>query len=95
MSLRTTLCIGQVYDLSEFMDRHPGGPTTILSWAGKDASKLFNEIHKGVKKRGSTVRGLLQVFFRFPSSFLHSACRRVTYHLVSFFVALRLRCSKD
>ncbi|CAJ1411215.1 unnamed protein product [Effrenium voratum] len=40
---------GKVYDLSEFMDRHPGGPTTILSWAGKDASKLFNEIHKGVK----------------------------------------------
>lgn len=37
------------YDLSEFMDRHPGGPTTILAWAGKDASKFFNEIHKGVK----------------------------------------------
>lgn len=40
---------GKVYDLSEFMDRHPGGPTTILAWAGKDASKFFNEIHKGVK----------------------------------------------
>ena len=33
----------------EFMDRHPGGPTTILAWAGKEASKFFNEIHKGVK----------------------------------------------
>lgn len=40
---------GKVYDLTEFMDRHPGGPTTILAWAGKDASKFFNEIHKGVK----------------------------------------------
>ncbi|CAJ1391976.1 unnamed protein product [Effrenium voratum] len=40
---------GKVYDLTEFMDRHPGGPTTILAWAGKDASKLFNDIHKGVK----------------------------------------------
>ncbi|CAK9033593.1 Cytochrome b5 (CYTB5) [Durusdinium trenchii] len=40
---------GKVYDLSEFMDRHPGGPTTIVAWAGKDASKFFNEIHKGVK----------------------------------------------
>jgi len=40
---------GKVYDLSEFMDRHPGGPTTILAWAGKDASKFFNDIHKGVK----------------------------------------------
>ena len=27
----------------------PGGPTTILAWAGKDATKFFNEIHKGVK----------------------------------------------
>ena len=42
----------QVYDLSEFMDRHPGGPTTILAWAGKDASKFFNDIHKGVKLLG-------------------------------------------
>ncbi|CAK9045542.1 unnamed protein product [Durusdinium trenchii] len=40
---------GKVYDLTEFMDRHPGGPTTILAWAGKDASKFFNDIHKGVK----------------------------------------------
>ncbi|CAK9056096.1 Cytochrome b2 [Durusdinium trenchii] len=40
---------GKVYDLSEFMDRHPGGPTTIVAWAGKDASKFFNDIHKGVK----------------------------------------------
>eukprot|EP00913_Durusdinium_trenchii_P021961 g20634.t1 len=36
-------------DLNEFMDRHPGGPTTIVAWAGKDASKFFNDIHKGVK----------------------------------------------
>ena len=34
------------------MDRHPGGPTTILAWAGKDASKFFNDIHKGVKTLG-------------------------------------------
>ena len=29
-----------------------GGPTTIVAWAGKDASKFFNEIHKGVKSPG-------------------------------------------
>ena len=48
----------QVYDLSEFMDRHPGGPTTILAWAGKDASKFFNDIHKGVKMLGLGLYGI-------------------------------------
>ena len=37
-SCQTRLCLRQVYDLSEFMDRHPGGPTTILAWAGKESS---------------------------------------------------------
>ena len=40
------------------MDRHPGGPTTILAWAGKDASKFFNDIHKGVKMLGWEFRVL-------------------------------------
>ena len=31
------------------IDASGGGPTTILAWAGKDATKFFNEIHKGVK----------------------------------------------
>ena len=51
-----TVVSWQVYDLSEFMDRHPGGPTTILAWAGKDASKFFNDIHKGVKTLGPEMR---------------------------------------
>ena len=25
---------------SEFMDRHPGGPTTIVAWAGKEGVRL-------------------------------------------------------
>jgi len=40
---------GKVYDLTEFMDRHPGGPTTVLKQAGKDATKIFYDIHKGVR----------------------------------------------
>ena len=24
----------------EFMDRHPGGPTTIVAWAGKDVARM-------------------------------------------------------
>lgn len=37
---------GHVYDLTEFLDRHPGGKNVIVTWAGKDASKIFNEIHQ-------------------------------------------------
>eukprot|EP00445_Apocalathium_hangoei_P014699 CAMPEP_0203868110 /NCGR_PEP_ID=MMETSP0359-20131031/16919_1 /ASSEMBLY_ACC=CAM_ASM_000338 /TAXON_ID=268821 /ORGANISM="Scrippsiella Hangoei, Strain SHTV-5" /LENGTH=704 /DNA_ID=CAMNT_0050786473 /DNA_START=52 /DNA_END=2166 /DNA_ORIENTATION=- len=40
---------GKIYDVTEFADRHPGGPTVLLSHAGKDASKIYNDIHKGVK----------------------------------------------
>lgn len=37
---------GRVYDLTEFLDRHPGGRKTIQGRAGKDASKIFNGIHQ-------------------------------------------------
>jgi len=40
---------GKVYNLTEFVDRHPGGPTTVLKHAGKDVTKMFLEIHKGIK----------------------------------------------
>jgi hypothetical protein len=37
---------GCVYDLTNFMSTHPGGPNPILSWAGRDASKAWNLIHQ-------------------------------------------------
>jgi cytochrome b involved in lipid metabolism len=37
---------GKVYDLTEFLGRHPGGPKSILAWAGKDGSEVFNHIHQ-------------------------------------------------
>lgn len=40
---------GQVYDLTEFAGRHPGGKATILAWAGKEASNFFNGIHQGIR----------------------------------------------
>lgn len=36
---------GKVYDLTEFINMHPGGEAIILKYAGKDASFLFNKIH--------------------------------------------------
>lgn len=36
---------GKVYDLTEFLTRHPGGAGIILKYAGKNASVIFNKFH--------------------------------------------------
>lgn len=36
---------GKVYDLTDFLARHPGGAKIILSYAGKDALAIFNKFH--------------------------------------------------
>ncbi|ODV78186.1 cytochrome b2, mitochondrial precursor [Suhomyces tanzawaensis NRRL Y-17324] len=36
---------GEVYDLTEFLLRHPGGAKIILKYAGKNASTIFNKFH--------------------------------------------------
>lgn len=35
----------KVYDLTDFLGQHPGGPLIILKHAGHDVSTLFNKIH--------------------------------------------------
>jgi len=37
---------GNVYDLTGFLQDHPGGEQVILDWAGKDATKFWSAIHK-------------------------------------------------
>lgn len=32
---------GSIYDVSMFLDDHPGGPLILLEWNGKDATRLF------------------------------------------------------
>lgn len=34
-----------VYDLTSFVELHPGGSKIILRYAGKDASRAFKGIH--------------------------------------------------
>merc|ERR1712007_187196 len=43
---------GQVLDVTEFLNDHPGGKRAIMLYAGKDASEEFNMLHdpKVVKK---------------------------------------------
>ncbi|KAL8750510.1 MAG: hypothetical protein Q9184_006404, partial [Pyrenodesmia sp. 2 TL-2023] len=36
---------GQVWDMSEFAPKHPGGIGLILKYAGHDASHSYNEVH--------------------------------------------------
>ncbi|CAM1506151.1 Fc.00g057920.m01.CDS01 [Cosmosporella sp. VM-42] len=34
-----------VYDVTEFVDSHPGGPKLILNYGGRDATEAFEELH--------------------------------------------------
>lgn len=36
---------GSVYDVTDFLPEHPGGPTMILKYAGGDATEEFHTIH--------------------------------------------------
>ncbi|KIX10308.1 uncharacterized protein Z518_01390 [Rhinocladiella mackenziei CBS 650.93] len=36
---------GQVWDITKFAPEHPGGPGIIYKYAGRDASKTYNETH--------------------------------------------------
>ncbi|TDL18057.1 hypothetical protein BD410DRAFT_822490 [Rickenella mellea] len=36
---------GKVYDVTEFLDDHPGGSKIILKYAGKDATEEYDPIH--------------------------------------------------
>ncbi len=38
---------GKVYDLTEFMSKHPGGAGNILKICGKDGSEAFSGQHEG------------------------------------------------
>jgi len=35
-----------VYDITEFLNEHPGGKNILLKIAGEDASDYFNELHQ-------------------------------------------------
>ncbi|XP_058054026.1 cytochrome b5 reductase 4 [Anopheles bellator] len=39
---------GKVYNVTRYMDFHPGGPDELMRGIGKDATKLFDEVHAWV-----------------------------------------------
>ncbi|KZV88556.1 hypothetical protein EXIGLDRAFT_563744, partial [Exidia glandulosa HHB12029] len=36
---------GRVYDVTQFLDEHPGGASVILKYAGRDATAEYEELH--------------------------------------------------
>ena len=34
----------KVYDVSKYLDEHPGGPEIIMEFAGKNADEMFEDI---------------------------------------------------
>ncbi len=45
-----TVIIGDVYDLTNWIDKHPGGADKILKLCGKDGTDLFVRQHGGKEK---------------------------------------------
>jgi len=43
---------GAVYNVTHYMDYHPGGWDELVRGAGRDATDMFNEIHKWVNYQG-------------------------------------------
>jgi cytochrome b involved in lipid metabolism len=52
-----TIVRGSVYDLTEWIGRHPGGKSAILRMCGKDATQDFEGQHGGQRRPESELAG--------------------------------------
>ena len=43
---------GAVYNVTQYMDFHPGGWEELVKGVGRDATDMFNEVHKWVNYQG-------------------------------------------
>jgi cytochrome b involved in lipid metabolism len=50
---------GNVYDVTSWIDQHPGGPEAILFICGKDGSAAFNDQHGGQRRPAQELAGFL------------------------------------
>lgn len=54
-----TVIRGMVYDVSAFIDKHPGGDMNILRSCGVDATAAFEAKHGGQEKPEATLAGFV------------------------------------
>lgn len=50
---------GKVYDLTAWIDQHPGGSGAILSMCGVDGSSAFNDKHGGQRRPANELAGFI------------------------------------
>ncbi len=53
-----TAVIGKVYDLTNFINKHPGGSKAVLGLCGKDGTSAFTKKHGGQPKPEQELAGL-------------------------------------
>lgn len=53
-----TVVKGAVYDMTAYIQKHPGGAPTILSMCGKDGTDAYNNQHAGQRKPTMVLDGL-------------------------------------
>lgn len=47
-----TMYQGKVYNITPYLPYHPGGEPELMKCAGRDGTKLFNEVHPWVNWEG-------------------------------------------
>lgn len=52
-----TVINNNVYDLTKWIDQHPGGDQNILKICGKDGTQAFEQKHGGQKKPAEVLKG--------------------------------------
>jgi len=50
---------GNVYNLTSWINQHPGGSEAIISMCGIDASSEFNDQHEGQKRPANELAGFI------------------------------------